>query len=187
MSIKTPILNAPAKRTPRSAKAKTTPTPLASPAAEAISAAPPPPPGAIYLPALQPGERYGGIALDDQGTPTHHLVLMALRPATRLNWQAAMDWAASVGGTLPTRQEQALLFANCKAHLERTWHWSGEEYEGDASYAWYCNFRNGDQNNLRKSYEGSAVAVRRLVVQSFNPLLSCSNDISVSKFSKLER
>ena len=30
-----------------------------------------------------------------------------------------------------------------------------------ASYAWNCNFNNGNQNNNHKSYEGCAVAVRR--------------------------
>ncbi len=120
----------------------------------------------LTLPALQPGERYVGIALDDEGTPTHHLGLMAQRPADRLTWQDAMDWAASVGGALPTRQEQSLLFANCKAHLERTWHWSCEEYEGSASYAWDCDFDDGGQYGSHESYEGSVVAVRRFPLNS---------------------
>jgi hypothetical protein len=121
-------------------------------------------------PVLQPGERYAGIVLDADGEPIHHLVLMAQRPTDKLNWQAATDWATNIGGTLPTRQEQALLYANCKPHLKADWHWSSETHADDASYAWYCIFGNGSQGNDHKSYEGCAVAVRRLVIQSFNPL-----------------
>ena len=109
---------------------------------------------------LQAGEHYAGAVLDDDGAIVHHLVLMAAKPGKGLAWQAAMDWAASVGGTLPTRQEQALLFANCKPHLEPAWHWSSQT-EG-ASYAWYCNFLYGGQGYSYRSAEGSAVAVRRL-------------------------
>ena len=107
---------------------------------------------------LYPGERYAGPVLDEAGNVLYHLVLMAQKPATKLNHQAAMDWAASIGGMLPTRQEQALLYANCKPHLKPEWHWSCETYKDDASYAWLCNFSYG----LNKSYAGSAVAVRRV-------------------------
>jgi len=113
-------------------------------------------------PALQPGEHYAGVVLNESGQVTHHLVLMAPRPDGKFQWQAAMDWAASVGGALPTRQEQALLYANCKPHLKPDWHWSSETHADDASYAWYCDFYYGGQSDHLKSYEGSAVAVRRV-------------------------
>jgi hypothetical protein len=73
-----------------------------------------------------------------------------------------MDWAESVGGSLPSRQEQALLFANCKPHLKPEWHWSSQTYESDASCAWFCYFYYGGQGGNRKSAEGAAVAVRRV-------------------------
>lgn len=111
---------------------------------------------------LQPGERYVGPVLDADGKVEHHLVLMPQRPDGTLNWQAAMEWAESIGGAIPTRQEQALLYANCKPHLTPAWHWSSETYEDDASYAWLCNFYDGLQDDLRKRYEGGAVAVRRV-------------------------
>ena len=111
---------------------------------------------------LQPGEHYAGVVLDESGQVVHHLVLMAQQPGAKLKWQEAMDWAASVGGALPTRQEQALLYANCKPHLKPEWHWSSETHADDASYAWNCNFLNGVQGYDRKSYEGAAVAVRRV-------------------------
>ena len=111
---------------------------------------------------LQPGERYAGAVLDEDGDHQFHLVLMAQRPTDKLNWQAAMDWAQRINGSLPTRQELSLLFANCKPHLEKVWHWSSETHESDASCAWYCYFTNGYITGNRKSYEGSAVAVRRV-------------------------
>ena len=123
-------------------------------------------PSATSLPT---GDHYAGIVLDADGKPTHHLVLMAQRPEEDLTWQAAMDWAASMDGTLPNRQELALLYANCKPHLKPEWHWSCEEYS--ASSAWICHFTRGHQGTIHKGYEGSVVAVRRLPLQSFNPLV----------------
>ena len=111
---------------------------------------------------LAPGEHYAGSVLDADGDHMHHLVLMAGRPTDDLNWQAAMDWAKRVGGDLPTRQEQALLYASCKPHLKPEWHWSSETHEENASCAWYCGFSHGNQDVNHKSYEGAAVAVRRV-------------------------
>ena len=78
-----------------------------------------------------------------------------------LTWQQAGEWAAEQGGLLPTRPVAALLFANVKAQLQPEWHWTADEHS--ASYAWDCTFSDGNQFSLRKSYEGSAVAVRRLI------------------------
>ena len=115
----------------------------------------------VHIP-LAPGERYAGAVLNETGHIQYHLVLMAARPEGKLEWQAAMDWAASLDGELPNRQEQALLYANCKPHLQPVWHWSSETHEDDASFAWGCTFSNGGQYDFRKSYEVSAVAVRRI-------------------------
>jgi hypothetical protein len=111
---------------------------------------------------LQPGEHYAGIVIDENGSPIH-LVLMADHPDKKLDWQDAMDWSESGGGCLPTRQELALLYANCKPHLKPEWHWSSETHKDDASYAWLCGFDDGSQLNGLKSYEGGAVAVRRIL------------------------
>ncbi len=111
---------------------------------------------------LAPGEHYAGAVLDANGEHMHHLVLMAARPDAEVTWKDALEWAEQAGGALPTRQEQALLFANCKPHLQPRWHWSCEEHEEDASYAWHCYFDDGLQTLTHKSYEGSAVAVRQI-------------------------
>ena len=111
--------------------------------------------------SLRPGDHYAGPVLNASGAVQHQLVLLDERPTGKLNWQAAKDWASSVGGVLPTRQELALIYANCKPHLQPVWHWSCEEHEDDASYAWLCTFLSGGQLSNPKSYEGGVVAVRR--------------------------
>ncbi len=111
---------------------------------------------------LEPGEHYAGPVLDADGNVLHHLVLMAERPDKSLDWDDAMAWAESVGGSLPNRQEQALLFSNCKPHLQPVWHWSCQQHEENSSYAWLCYFYDGSQTSYRKSAEGAARAVRRL-------------------------
>ena len=112
--------------------------------------------------SLAPGEHYAGAVLDSDGNHQHDLVLMAMRPEKKLNWQNALDWAEEVGGALPTRQELSLLFANCNPHLEKVWYWSCEEHEEDASCAWDCNFGTGRIGYSRKSSVGAVVAVRRV-------------------------
>ena len=109
---------------------------------------------------LQPGERYAGLLLNEDGTPSHHVVL---RPGDvdDLTWPAAVEWAKQAGGELPSRREQSLLFANAKSAFEEAWYWSGEEHE-NGSYAWHQDFNYGDQYDDRKSFEGRARAVRRV-------------------------
>ncbi len=112
---------------------------------------------------LAPGERYAGIVLDDVGEPKHHLVLLP-GDAENINWPDALEWAKKAGGELPTRQEQALLFANLKDEFQATWYWSSQEHHSEGSYAWTQRFYNGYQDHGPKSYEGRARAVRRFPV-----------------------
>ena len=114
---------------------------------------------------LEPGEHYAGAVLDADGNYMHDLVLMPQRHGKRLNWKAALAWAEEVGGSLPTRQELALIFANCKPHLEGVYHWSCEEYAGDASSAWDCDFSNGTQDYFPKFNGLAAVAVRLIELE----------------------
>lgn len=114
------------------------------------------------LPALgQPLE--GGIFCGLITTPdgTHHaVVLLADKPATRLDWKAAGAWAATVGGTLPTRPVAALLFANAKAQFEEVWHWTADDFDG--SCAWFQDFGYGGQSYNRMRYDSGARAVRMI-------------------------
>jgi hypothetical protein len=111
------------------------------------------------------GEIYAGLILGKNGAPDHHVFLLAARPERKADWNACMAWAQSVGGDLPTRNEQSLLFANAGEHFERSWYWSNTPYAGNSDYAWVQNFGYGYQDFNRKSYEGLAVAVRRLIIQ----------------------
>ena len=118
------------------------------------------------------GERYAGIILNKNGTLSHHLILLPQQPDDRLTWDGAMAWAMPIGGDLPTRQEQALLFSNCKDAFDPDWYWSCEQYAGDAftasgsrataSTAWYQYFGTGLQGNYIKGYKGHVRAVRRV-------------------------
>ena len=107
-------------------------------------------------------ERYAGIILNKNGTLSHHLILLPQMPDGRLNWNDAMAWAEKAGGTLPTRQEQHLLFANCKDAFEPDLYWSCEQYAGNASLAWIQDFVSGDQNLNGKGYKDRVRAVRRV-------------------------
>lgn len=112
---------------------------------------------------LRPGERYAGIVLDDNGKPSHHLILLP-GETKGVTHDAAVAWAAYNVGELPTRREQSLLFANL-CGFKPAPYWSAELlYAGDSSYAWCQDFDGGDQDYERKSEELLAVAVRRVFV-----------------------
>jgi hypothetical protein len=118
------------------------------------------------------GGLFAGISTNADGQP-YALVLLQDRPERELTWQAAMDWAKALDADLPSRTEAALLFQlmKVKGGLSDDWHWTNQTASWNASYAWTCNFTNGYQYGLHKSAEGSCVAVRRFLLQSFNPLI----------------
>ncbi len=111
--------------------------------------------------SLAPGERYAGLVLDDNGEPSHHLVLLP-GEAEEVEWQEAKDWAEKQGGELPTCREQALLYANLRSEFKPAWYWSNEAH-GDAS-AWCQLFYDGDQLYFPQNNELRARAVRRLSI-----------------------
>ena len=94
------------------------------------------------------------------GQAPYHLILLPDCPKYDMTHQAATEWAASVGGELPSRLDQALLFAHQRDQFDGDWYWSSTLRESYPDYAWYLNFINGHQhtasgNKLR------ARAVRR--------------------------
>ena len=129
---------------------------------------PPPDKRTTNLPAatieLRPGEQYAGLVLKDDGTPSHHLILMAEQPDRRLTWEGAKDWATELGGALPARTEAPLIFAHCRSRTKLGWHWLSETYGGGGSYAWACYFHTGSRDGLRKSNQIRAVAIRRIPI-----------------------
>lgn len=111
------------------------------------------------LPKL--GEQLDGVifaGLTTQKDGTHCAVVLLPGKSRALNWSGAMAWATARGGELPSRPVAALLVATVKDHLHPEWHWTSDEFR--ASRAWLCNFDDGGQDDHRKSYGGSAVAVR---------------------------
>ena len=116
----------------------------------------------ITLPDLKLGETYAGLVIDDKGS-MHHLILLD-GDADEASHQKQLDWAKSIGGELPTRQEQALLYANCKAQFKADWYWSGEAYASASGYAWSQNFTFGTQGGIDINFKLRARAVRRLSI-----------------------
>jgi hypothetical protein len=103
---------------------------------------------------------YAGICRGADGAPDYALEVLAEAPK-EMNWQDAKAWAESIGGTLPTRREQALCFANVPELFKKAWYWSCEQYAGAAAYAWSQGFDYGYQDYGRKYRELRARAVRR--------------------------
>ena len=118
---------------------------------------------AFAIPELAPGEKYIGAIINADGTG-HHIILLAGDQA-ELTWQAARDWATSIGGTLPDRVEQAMLFKHHRADFAKDYYWSSEELAGLESYAWCQGFGSGNQGSWGKGSEFRARAVRRLPIQ----------------------
>jgi len=111
---------------------------------------------------LKSGEHYAGIALDAEGEHRHHLIL--LPGDVDMTWGKAREWASSIGGELPTRQEQSILFANLKGKFEQAYYWSNEQLASYTGYAWSQGFHDGYQINTSKGSELRARAVRRVPI-----------------------
>jgi len=112
--------------------------------------------------SLHSGEHYAGMIIGKNGEPSHHLILL---PGEKedIKWQDATSWAATIGGELPTRREQSLLYANLKEQFQEVWYWSSEQYGSD--YAWYQDFSYGGQSGYHRNGTLRARAVRRLVIE----------------------
>ena len=119
----------------------------------------------MKIPELNEGERYAGIVIDSAtGQPTHHLILLPGETKS-IAWPDALTWAEQAGGALPTRQEQALLYANLKQAFEpTTWYWTSEQCAGGASSAWTQYFDDGGQYIRDKGNKGRVRAVRRFMI-----------------------
>lgn len=113
---------------------------------------------------LHDDEHYAGIILGKDGAPDHHLILLP-GEAESVNWKDAQDFAVKAGGELPTRREQALLYANLKEQFQEAYYWSGEQHAAHSHFAWFQHFDNGYQDCYHKDYKLRARAVRRLEIQ----------------------
>jgi hypothetical protein len=116
----------------------------------------------VSFPDLNPGELWLGTLIT--GSTKHHVILLP-GDSERASWQEQMDWAKSIGGDLPNRIEQAMLFAEMKDQFQEEAYWSNTQHASYSDYAWYQDFYDGYQINTSTSYELRARAVRRLIIQ----------------------
>ena len=112
------------------------------------------------IPPLAKGEIYVGVNGDKNGD-FHHVILLP-GDNEEATWQAQMDWAKSIGGDLPTRVEQAMLWANHRDQLQKDWYWSNEVHHTNSGWAWFQDFYYGYQHYNYQDDEFRARAVRRL-------------------------
>jgi hypothetical protein len=116
----------------------------------------------IALPKLGKDEHNAGLILEN-GKPKHWLILLPGEMASG-TFADAQAFAKKTGGDLPTREEQSLLYANCKGEFQGAWYWSGIKHATHSDYAWLQGFGNGSQNCSHQVYGYRARAVRREVI-----------------------
>ncbi len=116
----------------------------------------------LIIPPLADGEIYVGAIGDAQGN-LHHVILLPGDNGDD-NWQTQKEWAASIGGDLPTRVEQAMLWANHRDQFKKDWYWSNEQHHSAAGFAWCQHFRDGYQYSTHQGLQLRARAVRRLPI-----------------------
>ena len=117
----------------------------------------------LNLPKLADGEIYVG-AIGDAAGNLYHVILLPgdNNDATH---EAQLEWAKSIGGDLPTRIEQAMLWANHRDQFKKDWYWSNETHHAESGWAWYQDFLYGTQSYDTSDNELRARAVRRLPIE----------------------
>jgi len=116
----------------------------------------------LQIPPLSEGEVYVG-AIGDKNGDVQHIVLLP-GDNERASWSEQLAWAKSIGGDLPTRVEQAMLFANCRDQFKEAAYWSTQEDTDDSGWAWCQYFGYGGQHDNHKTDALRARAVRRLSI-----------------------
>lgn len=114
----------------------------------------------LQLPPLAEGEVYIG-AHGDKNGDFYHVVLLPGDHECDTH-AAATEWAKSIGGDLPTRVEQAMLWADHRDQFKEDWYWSNETYQRNDASAWGQGFGLGIQGFTGKDLNFCrARAVRR--------------------------
>ena len=114
------------------------------------------------LPELAEGETYVGCIGDALGN-LHHVILL---PGDNddATHESQLEWAKSIGGDLPSRIEQAMLWANHRDQFKKDWYWSNEIHHTESGWAWYQDFLYGTQSYDTSDNELRARAVRRVPI-----------------------
>lgn len=116
----------------------------------------------IALPTIAKGEIYVGGTIDASGCITHTILLPGEK--ADVTWKDALAWAKKEGGDLPTRIEQAMLWAYHRALFKQRYYWSNEQHAEVSSYAWSQSFYYGSQDYWRQDGKYMARAVRRVTI-----------------------
>jgi hypothetical protein len=117
----------------------------------------------IQIPPLADGETYIGAIGNAQGE-RHHVILLA-GDSDDASHEEQLEWAKSIGGDLPNRIEQAMLWANHRDLFQKEWYWSNEKHHEDSGWAWCQGFSYGRQYDSPTTNARRARAVRRLVIE----------------------
>lgn len=117
----------------------------------------------LNIPELADGEIYIG-AIGDAAGNLHHVILLP-GEIEDANWKKSMEWADGLGGDLPDRIEQAMLWANHRDQFQNDWYWSNETHHHESGWAWFQRFDYGTQVSCHEVTELRARAVRRLVIE----------------------
>jgi hypothetical protein len=117
---------------------------------------------------LADGE-FAGIVFDPATNQDVALVDLGFSTRKVTHAQAA-EYAASKGGSRPTREEARVLWANLDSRSKenRGYFWLETEAAGYEGYAWYQYFGDGTQYHCHKDGGRLARAVRRLPLQHFD-------------------
>ena len=120
----------------------------------------------VKIPAVEiqlaEGERLAGAIHNDDGTVAHYVILLPGDESK--DFADANEWAKSLGAELPSRREQALLYANLKGEFQSAYYWSSEQHSGHSDYAWVQSFGSGYQYCHHESSKYRCRAVRRLFI-----------------------
>ena len=116
----------------------------------------------MMIPASNQGEIYGGCYSLDGKTLIHFFLLPGDNDDD--TYEAQMEWAKSIGGDLPNRIEQAMLWANHHDQFKQDWYWSNEIHHSESRWAWYQRFGSGLQTSSKRNNKLRARAVRRVGV-----------------------
>lgn len=126
-------------------------------------------PETIPLPKIHSqfaGGEVMGVVMGENGAPDYLLIDLGLEPEKDVTWDEAKSWAAEVGGDLPTRREQAVMFGNRReGQFKARWYWSCEQHATEPSWAWFQVFYDGYQDFFPKGNHIRARAVRRAPFQ----------------------
>ena len=111
---------------------------------------------------VKKGETFIGAIIKADGTG-HHIILLP-GDIVKPSWDDSMEWAKSLGGDLPDRAEQAMMFKHFKAKFKKDWYWSNTLDAEDPGYVWAQGFRCGNQHSYSLSGQCRSRAVRRLPI-----------------------